>query len=132
MAALIQRRDLEDLPAHFLGRRFHVQAPRFLKHEPLIDERFEDLTIESHGVFELFRKLTAIHLFIAFLGVAESALEFVVGDRRAVHARCEGAVVSFRALSGPAEAHVHVDESDDESRNDGEQDPLQLVETFPH
>ena len=132
MAAYVQGRDLQNLAAHFLGRGLHVQAPRFLKHEPLIDERFQDLAIEPHGVLELFRELSAIHLFVALFGVRERTLEFVVGDGRAVHAGGEGAVVGFRALSGPAEAHVHVDESDDESRNDGEQDPLQLVETFPH
>ena len=63
------------------------------------------------------------------LAVAKAKAEGIVKQLRAGG---EGAVVGFRALSGPAEAHVHVDESDDESRNDGQQDPLQLVETFPH
>ena len=41
-------------------------------------------------------------------------------------------IAAALALLSATETHVHVHKTDDESSDDSEQDPLQVVETFPH
>ena len=96
----------------------------------LVDEAVERLLSHAERLDGLGREILAIDLLVLLLHVDQLALVLARRDRLPVHARHVGAVVA-RFAAGTAGAPVDEDE-EDEDRNDGDQNPLELLKAVAH
>ena len=132
LPVLGEGRDGEELLAHFLGAGLEVQPLRFLGEEALVDEHVDDLVGQVHHLRHLGRELLPELLLVHRLDVLQRALVVVEGDGLAVHARRELHIVLRAAESSTSHPHVDEDEAEDERRDDGDEHPLEVMETVAH
>src|SRR6266498_2544369 len=96
----------------------------------LIDQAVERLLPHAEGLDGLGGEILPVDLLVLFLEVDKLALVLARRDRLPVHARDVGAVVA-RAPAGTAGPPVDEDE-EDEDRNDGDQNPPELLKAVAH
>lgn len=131
LAVGVERRHLQDLLADLLGRGGEVKAPGLLQQEMLIDQRVEHLLGQPHLGHDFGRERLLVHLLVLLLHVIERALELARRDGLAVDARRVGTRIGGRSAAGATGAPVDEDE-EDEDRNNGDQDPFEVLKAIAH
>ncbi len=107
-----------------------MKALGLLQKEMLIDERVEHLLGQPHLRDDLGRERLPVHLLVVLLHVIERAIELAGRDGLAVHPRRVGTLID-RSAVGTTGAPVDENE-EDEDRNNGDQDPFEVLKAIAH
>jgi hypothetical protein len=104
-----------------------VELARLLEHQGLVDELVEHLALAAHLLEHLLAHRLAVHLLHVLLVVLQGAVEVARADRVAVDFRRVRRSRALRIAAAPLR-----EDEEDEDHHDGDEDPLELLETVAH